>query len=120
MFESNFGLPLISGVGYKVPTYHQFRMEGAGYKVPTYHQFRVPLLRDSKKKLEFFIATLRKTWVDTGCTVMSDVWSDGRHITLINFLVYCPRGITFVKSIDTSDAVIDAQLLFKMFQEIIE
>ncbi|XP_057502957.1 uncharacterized protein LOC130786623 [Actinidia eriantha] len=93
---------------------------GAGYKVPTYHQFRVPLLQDSKKELELFIATLRTTWADTGCTIMGDGWSDRRHRTLINFLVYCPRGITFVKSVDASDAVKDAQLLFKLFQEIIE
>ncbi|XP_057507390.1 uncharacterized protein LOC130790464 [Actinidia eriantha] len=93
---------------------------GAGYKVPTYHEFRVPLLRDSKKELELFIATLRTTWADTGCTIMGDGWSDRRHRTLINFLVYCPRGITFVKSVDASDAVKDAQLLFKLFQEIIE
>ncbi|XP_057461894.1 uncharacterized protein LOC130752113 [Actinidia eriantha] len=51
---------------------------------------------------------------------MGDGWSDRRHRTLINFLVYCPRGITFVKSVDASDAVKDAQLLFKLFQEIIE
>ncbi|GFY88829.1 hypothetical protein Acr_06g0007690 [Actinidia rufa] len=93
---------------------------GAGYKVPTYHQFRVPLLQDLKKELELFIATLRTTWADTGCTIMGDGWSDRRHRTLINFLVYCPRGITFVKSVDASDAVKDAQLLFKLFQEIIE
>ncbi|XP_057515004.1 uncharacterized protein LOC130796653 [Actinidia eriantha] len=93
---------------------------GAGYKVLTYHRFRVPLLQDSKKELELFIVSLRTTWADTRCTIMGDGWSNRRHRTLINFLVYCPQGITFVKSVDASDSVKDAQLLFKLFQEIIE
>ncbi|XP_028059457.1 uncharacterized protein LOC114263158 [Camellia sinensis] len=99
--------------------------EGGGsrnkrYKVPTYHEVRVPLLNDSKKELQLFIDSIKSTWANTGCTIMSNGWTDGRHRTLINFLVYCPRGITFVKSIDASDVVKDAPLLFKLFEEIIE
>ncbi|XP_028080590.1 uncharacterized protein LOC114282139 [Camellia sinensis] len=51
---------------------------------------------------------------------MGDGWADGRHRTLINFLVCCPRAITFVKSIDASDVVKDAPLFFKLFEEIIK
>ncbi|KAK7293059.1 hypothetical protein RJT34_15920 [Clitoria ternatea] len=40
--------------------------------------------------------------------------------TLINFLVYCPTGISFIKSIDASDVVKDAQTLCDMFAEVIE
>ncbi|XP_028089479.1 uncharacterized protein LOC114289863 [Camellia sinensis] len=54
------------------------------------------------------------------CTIMGNGWTDGRHRTLINFFVYCPRGITFVKSVDASDVVKNAPLLFKLFEEIIE
>ncbi|XP_028086889.1 uncharacterized protein LOC114287651 [Camellia sinensis] len=93
---------------------------GPGFKVPTYHEVRVPLLSDSKKELQLFIDSVKSTWADFGCTIMGDGWADGRHRTLINFLVYCPRGITFVKSVDASDVVKDAPLLFKLFEEIIE
>ncbi|XP_028063979.1 uncharacterized protein LOC114267172 [Camellia sinensis] len=90
------------------------------YKVPTYHEVRVPLLNDSKIELQLFIDSIKSTWVDTGCTIIGDGWTDGRHRTLIHFLVYCPKGITFVKSVDASDVVNDAPLLFKLFEEIIE
>ncbi|RVW34463.1 hypothetical protein CK203_081376 [Vitis vinifera] len=40
--------------------------------------------------------------------------------TLINFLVYCPEGISFVKSVDASDIVKDATNLFQLFDEVIE
>ncbi|XP_028057314.1 uncharacterized protein LOC114261278 [Camellia sinensis] len=51
---------------------------------------------------------------------MGDSWTDGRQRNLINFLVYSPMGIAFVKSIDASDAVKDAILFSKLFLEVIE
>ena len=38
-----------------------------------------------------------------GCTLMANGWTDTRHRSLINFLVYCPRGMVFVKSVNASD-----------------
>ena len=51
---------------------------------------------------------------------MGDGWTDNKQRTLINFLVYCSKGILFVKSIDTSDIVKDATNLFQLFDEVIE
>ena len=51
---------------------------------------------------------------------MGDGWIDNRQRTLINFLVYCPKGISFVKSVDASDIVKDATNLFQLFDEVIE
>ena len=51
---------------------------------------------------------------------MGDGWIDNRQRTLINFLAYCPKGISFVKSVDTSGIVKDATNLFQLFNEVIE
>ncbi|XP_039134542.1 uncharacterized protein LOC120271927 [Dioscorea cayenensis subsp. rotundata] len=51
---------------------------------------------------------------------MRDGWTDQRQRTLINFLVYCPTGISFVKSVDASDILKDATNLCNLFMEIIE
>ncbi|XP_028057994.1 uncharacterized protein LOC114261874 [Camellia sinensis] len=93
---------------------------GPGYKVPTYCEVQVPLLNDPNKELQLFIDSVKNTWANTRCTIVGDGWIDGRHRTLINFLLYCPRGITFVKYVDAFDVVKDAHLLFKLFKEIIE
>ena len=50
---------------------------------------------------------------------MNDGWPDNRHKTLINFMVYCPQRILFVKSVDASDIVKYANNLFLLFDEII-
>ena len=51
---------------------------------------------------------------------MSDGWTDAKNRTIINFLVSCPQGTLFLRSRDASDQVIDANLLFNLFVEVVE
>ncbi|CAN1238050.1 hypothetical protein LINGRAPRIM_LOCUS2027 [Linum grandiflorum] len=51
---------------------------------------------------------------------MADGWTDKRHRSLINFLVYCPAGTCFVRSIDASGIIKTAENLFSLFSEVIE
>ncbi|GAV91669.1 LOW QUALITY PROTEIN: DUF659 domain-containing protein [Cephalotus follicularis] len=51
---------------------------------------------------------------------MANGWTDNRQRTLINFLVYCPVGLTFIKSVDASDSVKDAPTLVNLFFEVVE
>jgi hypothetical protein len=50
---------------------------------------------------------------------MLDGWTDGRNHTIINFLVSCPQGTMFLKSVDASDKMKDANLLFQLLDEIV-
>lgn len=93
---------------------------GPGFKVPSYHDMRVNLLGDCKKECQLLVESHRAHWAESGCTIMADGWSDQKQRTLINFLVYCSRGLVFVKSIDASDVVKDAATLCAMFSEVIE
>ena len=68
---------------------------GPGYKGPSYHAVRVPLLRDQKKEVQLLVESQRRHWAEVGYTLMADGWTDTRHRSLINFLVYCPRGMVF-------------------------
>ncbi|RVW94039.1 hypothetical protein CK203_034077 [Vitis vinifera] len=78
-----------------------------GYKGPNYHQLRVNLLKDAKKEVQLLMDSYRAIWAKVGCTIMDDGWTDNRQRTLINFLVYCPEGILFVKFVDVSFIVKD-------------
>ena len=93
---------------------------GLGFKVPSYHEYRVSLLGDCKKECQLLIDSLRAKWKENGCTLMADGWTDVRQRTLINFLVYSVHGIVFVKSIDASYLIKDANTLFSLFREVIE
>ena len=51
---------------------------------------------------------------------MSDGWTNGRSRAILHFLVVCPKGTMFLKSVDASDQVKDAQLLFHLLDEVVE
>ncbi|XP_050238483.1 uncharacterized protein LOC126687974 [Mercurialis annua] len=93
---------------------------GHGYTGPSYHSLRVNLLHDAKQHVSLIIDSFRRTWIETGCTIMGDGWKDVRQRPLINFLVYCPKGITFLKSVDASDIYTNAETLCNLFAEIVE
>ena len=67
-----------------------------------------------KKDIDARLTELRQSWESTGCTVMSNGWTDGKGRSLTNFLVHCPRGTMFVKSVDASADVKDAALLCEL------
>ena len=73
-----------------------------------------PILQAEKKNINARLIEFRQSWESTRCTVMSDGWIDGKGITLINFLVHCPGGTMFIKSVDASTHVKDATLLCKL------
>ncbi|XP_058785191.1 uncharacterized protein LOC131660077 [Vicia villosa] len=92
---------------------------GAGYKDPTMHALRGNLLNKWVDDVKIQIEQYRSTWKDTGCTLMADGWTDRCRRTLINFLVYCPKGTIFIKSVDASGASKTAETLFKLFKEVV-
>jgi hypothetical protein len=93
---------------------------GPGYKPPTYHELRGPILQNEKTDCTQRLQELRDSWQFTGCTVMSDGWTDGKGRTLLNFLVHCPRGTMFLKSVDASAHVKDATLLCDLLDGFIQ
>ncbi|XP_016172259.1 uncharacterized protein LOC107614631 [Arachis ipaensis] len=93
---------------------------GPGYKGPSYDSLRVNLLADLKRECQIVVDSYRSAWKETGCTLMADGWTDQRQRTLINFLVYCSKGLCFVKSVDASSMVKNASSLCDLFSEVIE
>ena len=89
-----------------------------GYKGPTYRQLWFNLLKDAKKEVQLLVNSYRAIRAKLVCTIMGDGQTNNRQRTLINFLVYCPKGILFVKSIDVPNIVNDVTNLFKLFNEV--
>lgn len=92
---------------------------GPHLKPPSYHECRVPLL---KKELEYTKALLKnheEERVLHGCSIMSDAWTDRKNRTLINFLVNCPKGSLFVKSVDGSSFMKTGEKLFELLDSFV-
>ena len=85
---------------------------GPRYKGPNYYQHQVDLLKDAKKEVPLLVDSYHKAWEKVGCTILDDGWTNNRQITIINFMVYYPQGISFMKSADALDIVKDAKIYF--------
>ncbi|XP_061369965.1 uncharacterized protein LOC133312734 [Gastrolobium bilobum] len=89
------------------------------FKAPTMHILRGALLDSWVDEVHNLVESYRNVWQHTGCTIMADGWTDRCRRTLINFLVYCPKGTIFLKSVDASHASKTADLLFQLFEEVV-
>ncbi|XP_065619291.1 uncharacterized protein LOC136063198 [Quercus suber] len=105
---------------YYQPMFNAVASYGPKYRGPNYHALRVPLLREAKREIQLIVDSHHSYWANTGYTIMTDGWIDTRHRTLINFLVYCPKGIIFIRFVDTSDLVKDVINLSNLSDEIVD
>ncbi|RWR79867.1 DNA binding protein [Cinnamomum micranthum f. kanehirae] len=65
---------------------------GLRYKMPSYHDLHGKILG----KIADFMEHYKSCWSLTGCSITADGWTDEKQRTLINFLVYCPKGVMFL------------------------
>jgi hypothetical protein len=92
---------------------------GLGFKGPTYQELRGPLLRNNVCEVNDFMLDIKNDWKEYGCSVMSDEWTNQKQQPIMNFLVFCPRGTMFLKSLDTSSLRKDVETLFGIFDTVV-
>lgn len=87
---------------------------------PSYYNMRVTLMKEVLEESKKFVESFRVHWATSGCSIMSDFLTDGKGRSIINFLVNCPQGTIFLKSIDASDKIKDKDLIVEMVNEVIK
>ncbi|XP_057459283.1 uncharacterized protein LOC130749945 [Actinidia eriantha] len=75
---------------------------GPTYKLPSYSTLRTKLVPDSRIEVEAYVANVKMSWIKTGCTLMSDIWSDMKQRAFINIIAYSPRGVVFMNAFEIS------------------
>ncbi|CAI9296597.1 unnamed protein product [Lactuca saligna] len=93
---------------------------GRGMPAPSYHNIRVTLMKKCLEHTRKFVDSFCSHCEEYRCSIMSNFWTDGKGRCLINFLVSCPLGTIFLKSIDASEHVKNAQLIVEMINEVIK
>ena len=105
---------------YYEPMFEAIHAAGKGFKGPTMQELRGFRLQKEIKSINEYLQDFKESWARTGCTIMSDGWTDQRNRTIINFLVFCPQGTMFLKSIDASNKIKDGHLLFQLLDQVVE
>ena len=93
---------------------------GAGLKPPSYYEMRVPLLQKELNYTNDLLKGHKESWATHGCSIMSDVWTDRRRRSIINFMVNCSLGTMFVKSIDASSFVKSGDKIYDLLDNFVE
>ncbi|KAF9587997.1 hypothetical protein IFM89_006876 [Coptis chinensis] len=71
---------------------------GEGYVPPGSETARTKILGSLKDEATMYVKSVQESWEDTGCTLMSDGWTDARRRHHVNLLASSPSGIVFLKS----------------------
>jgi hypothetical protein len=90
-----------------------------GFKGPNMYDLMGSVLQKEVLSIDEYLEHFKDSWARIGCSIMSNGWIDGKNRKFINFLVSCPQGTMFLKSIDASDKVQDANLLFDLLDKIV-
>ncbi|WOK98033.1 hypothetical protein Cni_G06742 [Canna indica] len=93
---------------------------GRCLKPPSYYEVKVTYLKKEIDDINTRLEIYMDEWKKTGCTLMSDGWTDGKNRCLINFLVNSPRGTMFIKSIDASGSIKDAEKMFELLDSMVD
>ncbi|GJZ27990.1 zf-BED domain-containing protein [Tanacetum coccineum] len=91
-----------------------------GLDPPSYHEIRVTFLKKEVDYTKSLLEEYKNEWKKTGCTLMSDGWSDRKNRSICNFLVNNPKGTIFLASIDTSDISKTKEKVFAMLDDFVE
>ncbi|KAL0919159.1 hypothetical protein M5K25_011233 [Dendrobium thyrsiflorum] len=93
---------------------------GRGLKAPSMYELRTWILKEELHNTEQSIEEIKQTWSETGVTIMSDGWSDMKSRSLINILVNNPYGTVFLRSVEASDEVKNADFLFNLLDGVVK
>lgn len=93
---------------------------GPGFKPPSYHDIREKYLKQEVDNTMHLLDDYKLEWKKTGCSIMSDGWTDRKRRSICNFLVNSPRGTFFLSSVDTSHISKTAFKVFEMLDAIVE
>ncbi|KAK3020165.1 hypothetical protein RJ639_003063 [Escallonia herrerae] len=101
---------------YYQPMFDTVLAVGSGFKAPSFHDLRGNLLRTLVDEITVYLDNFRPIWELYGCSVMSDGWSNHRQEPVINFL----KGAMLLKSIDASSLTKDADMLYTIFDQVVQ
>eukprot|EP00252_Welwitschia_mirabilis_P027213 TRINITY_DN9276_c0_g1_i1.p1 TRINITY_DN9276_c0_g1~~TRINITY_DN9276_c0_g1_i1.p1 ORF type:complete len:278 (-),score=44.03 TRINITY_DN9276_c0_g1_i1:46-879(-) len=87
---------------------------GPRFKLPSYHDMNTPLLEDIKRDIDKSLDEQRICWRQNGCSILCEVWSDRKEVSVLNFIVACGSGMMFLKCVDVSGNLENAEYLYNV------
>lgn len=87
---------------------------------PSPYELGGPLLKKRKQRVLESFKAHKQSWELTGCTVMTDAWTDIRGRGVMNLIVHSAYGVVFLDSVDCSAVKKDGKYIFELVDKCIE
>ncbi|XP_057799026.1 uncharacterized protein LOC131014896 [Salvia miltiorrhiza] len=96
-----------------------FCRRGMQCQAPTVEELKGWIFEDVIKEMNQRVDEIRRSWAETGCTIMLDGWTDANGRSLVNVLVDCPKGTVYLHSSDISDCLKNMDAMQTFFAKIL-
>lgn len=93
---------------------------GPGVTPPSQYQLREPLLKEEVCRVSGIMKAQEDEWKLSGCSVMTDSWSDRKRRSIMNLCINSKEGTMFLSSKDCSEHSHTGQYIFEYVNECIE
>ncbi|XP_044405327.1 uncharacterized protein [Triticum aestivum] len=87
---------------------------------PSPYEMGGPYLKKRKKRVKDSFKAHKEHWELTGCTIMTDAWTDIRGRGVMNLVVHSAYGVVFLDSVDCSAAKKNGKYIFDLVDRCIE
>jgi hypothetical protein len=93
---------------------------GPGAKKPYQHELREKLLHEEVEDTKKMVADHAQEWKRTGCSIMTDAWTDQKRRSIMNLCVNSCIGTSFVESMEVSAESHTGEFIFEFVDRFIE
>ncbi|XVF23939.1 hypothetical protein REPUB_Repub13aG0083300 [Reevesia pubescens] len=93
---------------------------GSGTLMPSCNDLQGWILKKSVEEVKSDNDKVMAAWARTGCSILVNQWNTQTGRILLNFLVYCPEGTLFLKSLDASSVINSSDALYELLKQVVE
>ncbi|XP_020173365.3 uncharacterized protein [Aegilops tauschii subsp. strangulata] len=93
---------------------------GKDLRGPSPYEMSGPFLQKRKQKVLDGFKNHKESWELTGCTVMTDAWTNKKGRGVMNLVVHSAHGVCFIDSVDCSGDRKDGKYIFDLVDKCIE
>ena len=93
---------------------------GPSFQPLGYNKMRTTLLDRGVSKMEGVMEGLKKSWVDYGCSIVMDGWTNIQQRPLLNIIIASPSGPYFLRATDCTRKMKDAAYQYEELKDAIE
>lgn len=93
---------------------------GPGFVGPSQYDCREKLLKEEVERTKDLLKTHEEERALTGCSIMTDAWTDQKRRSIMNVCVHCKLGTSFIQSKEASDYAHTSEYIFEYIDTCIE